>query len=319
MNRYFALDTVEQRRANLGKMLGIELQTPTQYDLGAESKRSVTAAPQFETRAVNEEERSIVYAFTSSVIDRYEEVVDPNGADMRNFQKSKRTIFWNHSQDRPIGRSLWEKKDGETWLTKVQFAAEQNAFANDIWRLAKDDFIGATSIGFMPKTAELIQNKNLKDLHPSNQSEFDPEQLILVWRNWELFEISVVGVPANPEALEVERVLRSGEIKSDEIRNILVATLQEKRICELEACREEMKGSVEQRTAELDHRMSGLMQVVDALGRVTEELKSKIDETVKRRAEMETAIEQGAKQRLIEDLIARSVDGAINRMRGRID
>jgi hypothetical protein len=132
---------------------------------------------------------------------------------------------------------LWEERRGEQWIAEVQFAADVTAFANDIWNLARKGYIGMVSIGFIPREYEVLQLVNIEDINPSNRSEYGPETEIWIWRSAELVEYSLVGVGANPDAVEYERILKSGILQSGTMKNELTAAIQECRLCELEKCR----------------------------------------------------------------------------------
>jgi len=53
----------------------------------------------------NETDNTKVYVVSDSSIDRYDEIVDPNGLDWSEFDKSKKTVFFNHDYNFVIGRS----------------------------------------------------------------------------------------------------------------------------------------------------------------------------------------------------------------------
>lgn len=156
-----------------------------------------------EVKSINPAERVIAYVITTSDIDRYGEIVDPCGLDLANFRSSKRTVFWNHDYNVPVGKSLWERLEGEKWIAGVQFAADSSARAEEIWNLASRGYIGMASIGFIPRRSETISLAELKDLHPSNRSLYPPAMPVTVWREAELLEFSLVGIAANPSAAEL--------------------------------------------------------------------------------------------------------------------
>lgn len=206
----------------------------------------------FTVKAVNEEEKSIVHVITDSTIDRSREIVDPNGADTKNFEKNPVVLFGHNyggawltgsSPNIPVvGRSAWVKRDGESVISKTIFA-DVTEISRDAWALAKGGFLPATSIGFQPiGDIEVMSLSELKDLSPSNRGQFNGEDKVGIWRKWELLEYSLVPVPANPSALErslLSKMLETSE--SEFVRGILSNSLNEKRLCELEECREKME------------------------------------------------------------------------------
>ena len=269
------------------------------------SKEKIFSAQAFEAeaRAVNEDERSITYVFTSSAVDRFQEIVDPHGADMRAFRQAKRTVFWNHNYNYPIGRSLWEKQEGEKWVGKVQFAGETD-MARDIWNLAKAGYVGMTSIGFIPTSLEINTLDEVKDLHPANRDDFDPKSNIWIWRKWELLEYSIVGIGANPEAVEYEKILRNGIVQSDILRNMIVAELQEKRLCELESCKQ---------------RMTEMPDMVARLLNRIEQLETQVKQVNNHNVTNEPAGTVAVLSReQLEELTRDIVRGAVSRIKGKI-
>jgi len=268
-----------------------------------------------EVRAINEGEKSIVYTLTSPAIDRYGEIVDPNGLDLKNFRRSKRTVFWNHDYNRPIGRSMWEKRDGDNWIGKVQFAADQTDFAGDIWRLAKDGFIGMTSIGFIPKTWEWKKLSDMKEeaFTVPNAKESDKDSEHLIHRKAELVEWSVVGIGANPDAVELQKML--GVIESPELRNRLITAQQEKRVCELEDCRTKMEAQLHETVEGLNTRLTESEATKDALLLEVGELKETLNKLQAQSVEM-TARKISPDE--IARLVEKAVGGVISRKKGKV-
>lgn len=170
--------------------------------------------------SVNQDTKEIVYVITSSAVDRYKEIVDPNGAEMEPYSKAKKTVFFNHNYSQVVGRSLWEKQKDEKWIASLAFA-DSTDFSKDIWNLAKDGYLGMTSIGFIPKSLEITALEEIKDLKVTNRSEYDPKTEVWVWRKWEMLEWSLVGVGANPDAYEISKLLTKNIVKSDEVKSYL--------------------------------------------------------------------------------------------------
>jgi len=281
------------------------------HHLDSQEKIFSAQAVEAEARAVNEEERSITYVFTSSAVDRFQEIVDPHGADMRAFRQAKRTVFWNHNYNHPIGRSLWEKQEGEKWVGKVQFAGETDT-ARDIWNLAKAGYIGMTSIGFIPSALEITTLDEVKDLHPQNREDFDSKTNVWVWRKWEMLEYSIVGIGANPEAIEYEKILRNGLVQSDTLRNLLIAELQELRLCELESCKEKM--------VEMPDMVARLLNRIEQLESKVQlnagENRSLINQLTTHPIPAGTAATFSREQ--LDDMTREIIRGAVSRLKGKI-
>jgi len=199
--------------------------------------------------SVNESKREIVYVITSSAIDRYKEITDPNGIIKDAYDQAKKTVFFNHNYSQIVGRSLWEKQQDEKWIASLSFA-DSTDFAKDIWNLAKDGYVGMTSIGFIPKSLEVAALEDIKDLKVTNRSEYDPKTEVWVWRKWELLEWSLVGVGANPDAYELSKVLQKGLVKSDEVKNYLSGELYR---LEIEKAFDEQQSEITALKSKLDN------------------------------------------------------------------
>lgn len=132
---------------------------------------------------------------SSAVVDRMGDIIEQSGWDLNNF-KNNPVILWAHNsgfgEDRPpIGKALkvWVEDKGKPTarlMFKVQFDL-QDSFAAEIFRKIKDGFLNTVSVGFMPYEWE--------ELDPGNWWGG------LKYLKQELLELSVVPVPANPEAL----------------------------------------------------------------------------------------------------------------------
>lgn len=173
----------------------------------------------------SETDNTKVYVISDSSIDRYNEIVDPNGLDWSDFDKSKKTVFFNHDYNFVIGRSQWQKMENETWIGKLEFSLSTQD-ARDIRNLAFDGFLGMTSIGFIPKSLEIANLEDIKDLDPSNRNDFDPKTGIWIWRKSEGLEYSLVGIGANRNANEVKSILAKGLIKSTGVINYINRELE---------------------------------------------------------------------------------------------
>lgn len=123
----------------------------------------------------------IVGVASSSAEDRHGEVVDVKGWDLNNFNQAPR-LLWAHDHNEPaIGKvtKTWFEGDGDN--KKLMFEAvfqEVTEKARAVKELVKQGFINTFSVGFQP--LEMDGNTITKS---------------------ELLEISVVNVPANPDAM----------------------------------------------------------------------------------------------------------------------
>lgn len=118
---------------------------------------------------------------STSVIDRQNESISVEGWDLKNFKKAPR-LLWAHDHNEPaIGKVTKINLDGEGKKRSLKFEAvfqEVTEKARAIKKLVEDGFINTFSVGFKP--LEMEGNEIIKQ---------------------ELLEVSVVNVPANPEAM----------------------------------------------------------------------------------------------------------------------
>ena len=265
---------------------------------------------------VNEDEKSIVHVITDSTIDRSGEIVDPYTGNVKNYEKNPIVLFGHNyggtgfGSGAPhipvIGRSAWLKRDGEQWLSKTMFA-DATDISRDAWNLAKAGFLPATSIGFMPNGEESVKLADLKDLNPPNKADFASDTSVTVLKNWELFEYSLVSVPANPNALERSFIAKALDMsESQYVKGVLTNALNEKRLTELESIPEKVKEILE-RVANMDSFMTLLLEDLEER---TEKPKSEpeVVETVAR-------LSQDDLKKLVGDVVR----GAVSHMKGKVN
>jgi HK97 family phage prohead protease len=133
----------------------------------------------------SEQERVLNFRISSETPDSYNDVIKADGWDLTRFEKNP-VVLWAHShREPPVGQALSIEVDGDALVASAQFAdAETYAFADTVYRLLKKGFLRATSVGFFPK-----------------EWTYDEDRGGYNFISSELFEFSIVPVPANPDAL----------------------------------------------------------------------------------------------------------------------
>ena len=136
-------------------------------------------------------ERQVRVVASTPGIDRAGDVVVAEGIDLAAY-KGNPVILWNHDPGSPIARCIdIGVVDGQLEAV-AQFPPEgTDALADRVYGLIKAGVVNATSIGFNP-----VEETPLKGGG------------VTVKRS-ELWEFSFVSVPANPDALVVERSLHA--------------------------------------------------------------------------------------------------------------
>lgn len=152
---------------------------------------------------VKEVEGKKLYEFvlSSNAIDRHFERMDVKGIDYSNF-KNNPQAFWNHrSTDKPIGKweDIYVQGDKLYGLLDIH---EETDEARTLKNLVDKGYINATSIGFYSKKIE-------KEPVPDDIKEFARNnwvENIIIHRQSELIEVSLVTIPSNPEAIRIKSV-----------------------------------------------------------------------------------------------------------------
>ena len=148
----------------------------------------------------------IDFVASTEAVDRYGEVIRAEGWRLDNYRRNP--VFQNAHQYGDIlftlGRALITEVRGNALYQRVEFATEVNPMARIAYGLYRGKFLNAVSVGFLP-------------LRWENGGENSP------WRRrhleQELVEVSAVGIPANPEALQL--ALRAGAIARADLRELL--------------------------------------------------------------------------------------------------
>ena len=81
-------------------------------------------------------------------------MIEPRGVRVDNFQKNPIVLFGHDSWAFPVGKNLALEVSDQAITALTQFAGDAQAHpqAETAYRLARDGFLKAWSIGFMPIT-----------------------------------------------------------------------------------------------------------------------------------------------------------------------
>lgn len=140
--------------------------------------------------------RALRFVISNGDVDRELDTIAVEGWDLRNYQRNP-VVLWGHDASRlPIGRAFDVGVEDGALKASVEFVPadlpEGGAFADSVYRLARSGFIAATSVGFRPIKYEYSHDKDrgADDWFPG-----------IDFLEQELVELSIVTVPANPDAL----------------------------------------------------------------------------------------------------------------------
>lgn len=138
-----------------------------------------------------EGERAVISHITTGAKDRDNEIVDPAGVMLDDYNNNRVVLFAHNHSELPIGENLWIKSDEKGLVAKTRYAKHQKA--EDIWQYRKDGFPMAESIGFIP-----MEWTDFEKGTPEYESGIRRK-----YNKWILLEYSDVPIPSNPEALTI--------------------------------------------------------------------------------------------------------------------
>lgn len=137
-----------------------------------------------QAKEIDRENYRIRFVFSTNAVDRSDEVIDQAGWKLDNYLKNPVVLF-GHDQSQPaVGKTIEIGISSGHLEGIVQFAYKENPMAAMLFELYAGGYMNAGSVGFL----------NLKWM-------YDEEKDILTLVENELYEYSLVNVPANPEAL----------------------------------------------------------------------------------------------------------------------
>jgi uncharacterized protein len=148
------------------------------------------------SKAVDIEAGIFEAMISTESVDRQGDIVRATGARLENYLKNP-VVFWAHNTYAPpIARALSvEIIPGDGLRSRFQFPEwGVNPDADVIRRLWAGGFLNACSIGFMP-----LKSKPIGDEKDDEYYWWGPREYV----EWELYEYSIVGVPANQDALRL--------------------------------------------------------------------------------------------------------------------
>src|SRR5579859_4363360 len=200
--------TLAQRQAELSRMMagdGAALQLARTY---AHIKDTGTVGffdPASEVVETDDSRMMARFVITRMIQDRDGDIVVPNGIRLDNYRKNPTWFFGHQQMPFPIGTA----EDPDTGALQVECQAdkaigccyfdEEDPDAVFLYGKVKRGFLRMTSIGFMPLRAVRLPQQKAQDGRKVDGT-------IAGWRfdEIDLLEISLVGVPANPEACLIE-------------------------------------------------------------------------------------------------------------------
>jgi HK97 family phage prohead protease len=162
-----------------------------------------------------EDDRTVRFIASDESVDRYGDVIAADGWQLKNFRAAPR-FLWNHDYNSPIGTVPEIEVKGTRLLARAKFEAKGifKALSDSLWESVKAGLINTVSVGFTVGNEKGIDYDYI----------YDDDERVTGYRYLrpELLELSLVTVPANPNAVALGRSLvRDGKVSEDLIRQIV--------------------------------------------------------------------------------------------------
>jgi HK97 family phage prohead protease len=134
-------------------------------------------------------ERQIRVIASDPTPDRMGDILEPGGCQLDDFRQNP-VMLAQHDSNKPIGSWPSIQVNGGRMEALGEFAPEGvSELADEYCRLAKSGILKAVSVGFIPIQYEPRRGGGC------------------FFKTWDLIELSIVSVGANPAALVIERRL----------------------------------------------------------------------------------------------------------------
>lgn len=153
------------------------------------------------------------YSFIMSdeTIDRDGEVIEVDGWDLKQFKKNP-VLLWGHRHDIPAIGVVTSvvKQDGQLVAKGVRFATEGvYELADTVRGLVDDGILKAVSVGFIPEERK----------YPADDDEKGEKKKKPKCRTTkaQLYELSIVNVGSNPNALSILKGAEEKAVKLEEV------------------------------------------------------------------------------------------------------
>jgi len=139
------------------------------------------------------ESNGLDFVLSDATVDRYGEIVEPDGWDLKNFKKNPIALF-GHNSSFPVGKWTDLRVEDGKLKARLNLAKRGTSYRLDeLIGLVEQGILRAVSVGFRP-----IKSEPMDPERP-----FGPQKYL----KQELLETSLVSVPANPAALAIAKSL----------------------------------------------------------------------------------------------------------------
>lgn len=162
-------------------------------------------------KSINDDLREIKGIASTPSVDRDGDIVEPLGAEFA----AEIPLLLGHNHSQPIGKAKLGKptKNGIPFTAKIASIKENGALQDEltkVWQQVKYGLLSSVSIGFTPTEYSFLDGGGIK------------------WLKYEIYELSVVAVPANADAT----ILEAKHLNKPKIAAIIPETVKLKRFTE---------------------------------------------------------------------------------------
>lgn len=162
-------------------------------------------------KSINDDLREIKGIASTPSVDRDGDIVEPLGAEFA----AEIPLLLGHNHSQPIGKAKLGKptKNGIPFTAKIASIKENGALQDEltkVWQQIKYGLLSSVSIGFTPTEYSFLDGGGIK------------------WLKYEIYELSVVAVPANADAT----ILEAKHLNKPKIAAIIPETVKLKRFTE---------------------------------------------------------------------------------------
>lgn len=152
--------------------------------------------------APDDEARTMRFVASDESVDRYGDIILADGWQLENFRRNP-TFLFMHNYTLPLGTVSKIGVEGKRLMATVKFAAAGlSTRIDEAWRLAKAGILRAVSVGFT-----VPDDESWEYIRDDQNDQVTGIRFL----KSELLELSLVSVPANPNALAVARALGVSE------------------------------------------------------------------------------------------------------------
>lgn len=161
-------------------------------------------------------ERVLDVVASTDTVDSYGDSIDQGSWQLARYAANPVVLYGHATRDLPIGTAENVRVENGALRARLRLVSDEaNPKAGQVWRLIEEGALRAVSVGFLPHTCRW---------------EKRDDREVFVMADCELLEISVVPVPANPDALAQ---LRARALSTKDHRPM--STTTDPRIAALEA------------------------------------------------------------------------------------